>query len=158
MAERQADAPEFWFYQIETEPVGDVIAALCERILARGWRAAIKIAGSDNIGRLDGHLWTFRANSFLPHGRSDAVFAARQPLLLCGADNAVPANAPDCVLLWGAPIPAALSGVQRVVILLDPADPDAVAAARAQWRTLKGSGAAISYWRQDADGKWQKQG
>jgi DNA polymerase-3 subunit chi len=58
------------------------------------------------------------------------------------------------VLVGGAealPIPS-----EPVVILLfDGRDEDQLTAARGQWTTLKGAGAALSYWR-EGPGGWEK--
>jgi DNA polymerase-3 subunit chi len=47
-------------------------------------------------------------------------------------------------------------GLERVCILFDGHDPDAVAAARGQWRRLTAAGLAAQFWADDS-GRWEKQ-
>ena len=44
----------------------------------------------------------------------------------------------------------------RVVYVFDGRDAEAVARARAEWQAAKARGDAVSYWQQDADGRWQQ--
>jgi len=41
-------------------------------------------------------------------------------------------------------------------VIFDGADADRLAAARAQWQELKAGGHALTYWEEDATGKWIK--
>jgi DNA polymerase-3 subunit chi len=43
-----------------------------------------------------------------------------------------------------------------VVFIFDGRDADALARARAQSQLARGSGHSVSYWQQDADGRWQQ--
>jgi DNA polymerase-3 subunit chi len=40
--------------------------------------------------------------------------------------------------------------------VFDGRDQDAVARARAAWQEAKARGDTVSYWQQDADGRWQQ--
>jgi DNA polymerase-3 subunit chi len=44
----------------------------------------------------------------------------------------------------------------RVAYVFDGHDQDAVARARAEWQAAKAKGHAVSYWQQDAEGRWQQ--
>jgi DNA polymerase III subunit chi len=46
----------------------------------------------------------------------------------------------------------------RVVVLFDGRDPAALSDARGAWRRAKELGHDAAYWRQSAQGKWEKQG
>src|SRR5215475_1591946 len=65
--------------------------------------------------------------------------AGGQPILLTlGGDN--PNGAAVRFLIDGAPMPADAESYQRIVLLVDGEDPDAVAAARARWSEGKAKG------------------
>ncbi|MND05642.1 DNA polymerase III subunit chi [compost metagenome] len=49
-----------------------------------------------------------------------------------------------------------LAGYDRVVVMFDAADAEAVAKARAAWKSAAGEHEA-TYWRQDDNGRWTKQ-
>jgi DNA polymerase-3 subunit chi len=60
-------------------------------------------------------------------------------------------------LLEGATMPGDLSAYQRVVLLFDGDDPDAVEAARARWSEVKSAGFEVTYWQADDKGAWRRQ-
>jgi DNA polymerase-3 subunit chi len=102
-------------------------------------------------------LWTFRDDSFLPHGTAREAEARQQPILLTvGADN--PNGAVVRFLVDGAPVPADAEVYQRIVLIFDGEDPDAVTAARERWGEAKRKGFDVTYWQADAEGRWQRMG
>ena len=106
------------------------------------------------IERLDQWLWTYREDSFLPHGPASEPGAPRQPIVLtAGPEN--PNKAQALFLVEGAPTED-MDGYERCIVLFDGADESALARARSQWKAVKASGATVSYWKQQARG-WEKQ-
>ncbi len=150
------DTPgEIWFYHLERSALEPVLAELLERTLKRGWRAVVRSPDPQRITFLDDALWTYRDDSFLPHGRVDEPMAERQPILLSSSEES-PNDAHVLFLLDGAEL-GALAGYERRLYLFDGRDEAQLARARERWREAKGSGAAVSYWRQTDIG-WEKQG
>ncbi len=147
-------APEFWFYHLESQPLQAVLPVLVEKTLARGWRALLRFSTSERLDAIDGALWTYRDESFLPHGSTRDGHSDRQPALLT-LDDANPNGAAVLFLLEAAEErePERFS---RVIRLFDGADEEAKALARAEWKRAKAAGFAVSYWRQDAGGAWKK--
>ena len=148
-------ACEVWFYHLERTGLDQALPELLEKTVARGWRALVRCAGRDRLEHLDGWLWSYRDDSFLPHGTLEAPEAARQPVLLTtAAENTNAAQA--LFLIDGAGSPP-LDGYERCVVLFDGRDATALAAAREQWREVKAQGRSASYWRQSEEGAWRKQ-
>src|SRR4030095_10761086 len=105
---------------------------LLERSLERGWRVVVQASSDERVEALDAHLWTYRDDSFLPHGTPKEAEAAEQPILITsGGDNVNGAQVR--LLVDGAALPADMAAYQRLVLLFDGDDPDAVAAARECW-------------------------
>jgi len=75
-------------------------------------------------------------------------------VLLTTATGAAP-NRPDALMTvdGAAADPAELAALQRLWVLFDGADADAMARARAQWKALVGAGVVAEYWAQDG-GAW----
>jgi DNA polymerase-3 subunit chi len=145
---------EVWFYHLERTSLEQALPELLEKTLARGWKAIVRAREPARLDHLDQHLWTFRDDSFLPHGPAGEPHAARQPILLTTAlDNP---NGAEALLLVDGADAGDLAGYARVMVLFDGGDEAALAAARAQWSVLKAAGAALSYWRQQGRG-WEKQ-
>ena len=59
-------------------------------------------------------------------------------------------------LIDGAPVPADAAAYERIVLLFDGEDDDAVAAARARWSEAKAQGFDVTYWQPDEQGRWVK--
>ena len=145
---------EVWFYHLERTGLDQALPELLEKTLARSWRALVRTREADRIEHMDGWLWSYRDESFLPHGLAEEPNAARQPVLLTtGEENLNEAHA--LFLLDGAE-PGDLSPFARCVVLFDGRDEAALAVARAQWSQVKGAGYPVSYWKQQARG-WEKQ-
>ncbi len=148
-------ACEVWFYHLERTSLDQALPDLLEKTLARGWRAMVRCTGVDRLEHLDGWLWSYRDESFLPHGTEDAPNAERQPVLLTIAAQNV--NGAAVAFLVDGAEPPALDGLQRCVVLFDGRDEAATAAARTRWREVKAAGHPAAYWRQSEEGAWRKQ-
>lgn len=145
---------EVLFYHLEHQPLERVLPALLERTLERGWRAVVQCASEERCDALDTLLWTFREESFLPHGTARDGPAASQPIYLT-ADDTNPNGAQVRFLVDGSPA-GALEGYVRIVYLLDGRDPAALEQARAEWKRAKAKGLDVTYWQQTRDGRWQR--
>jgi DNA polymerase III subunit chi len=148
---------EMLFYHLEHQPLERVLPTLLEKSLERGWRVVVQASSEERIEALDAHLWTFRDDSFLPHGTWREAEARSQPILLTvNPDN--PNGAAVRFLIEGAMIPEDAEAYQRIVLIFDGEDPDAVAAARERWRESKAKGFDVTYWQTDGEGRWQRMG
>jgi len=145
---------EALFYHLTAFPLERALPDLLERTLARGWRAVVRCGSAERLEALDRHLWTYRDESFLPHGGAEAGAAARQPIYLTTGDE-VPNEADALFLVDGADADAAtFAAFERVVILFAGDDEAAVALARTQWKRATDSVKA-TYWQQDGT-RWTK--
>jgi DNA polymerase-3 subunit chi len=147
---------EILFYHLQRQPLERVLPTLIEKSLERGWRVVVQ-AAEERIEALDAHLWTFRDDSFLPHGTWREATVSEQPVVLTVRDDN-PNGAAVRFLIDGAPVPADATAYQRIVLLFDGEDPDAVAAARARWSEGKAQGFEVTYWQTDEQGRWQRMG
>jgi DNA polymerase-3 subunit chi len=146
---------EILFYHLQRQPIEKVLPALLEKSLARGWRVVVQASSDERVDALDAHLWTYRDDAFLPHGTDREGEAAAQPVLLTTAEDN-PNGAKVRFLIDGAPLPDEADAYDRIVLLFDGDDPDAVAAARERWTSAKAKGFAVTYWQTDEDGRWQQ--
>jgi DNA polymerase-3 subunit chi len=145
---------EVYFYHLENRSLEQVLPTLLERSLERGWRAAVQAASKERVEALNTLLWTFREDSFLPHGAASDGAPAVQPIYLTD-DEDNPNEAAVRFLVDGAALGDA-SGYVRVVHMFDGRDAGAVGRAREAWAAAKEKGFAVSYWQQDGDGRWQQ--
>jgi len=96
---------EILFYHLQHQPLERVLPTLLEKSLERGWRVVVQTASEERAEALDAHLWTFRDDSFLPHGTWREGDAREQPILLTLHDDN-PNGARVRFLIDGAPLPA----------------------------------------------------
>lgn len=147
---------EILFYNLKGQTLERVLPSLLQKSLERGWRVVVQASSEERVDALDAHLWTWRDDAFLPHGTCRDSEAAEQPIVLTAtAEN--PNGAAVRFLVDGANLVADATNYQRIVLLFDGDDPEAVEIARARWNDARASGAEVTYWKADADGRWQRQ-
>jgi DNA polymerase III subunit chi len=149
---------EIRFFHLERRTPEQALPELVQDAFAQRRKIIVEAPDDDALNRMDERLWTFADESFLPHAIANDGESFRQPILLTKAsDNR---NGADVrFLLGGAKAGASLEVspiAAQIVILFNGSDEQEIAAARAQWVELKAAGRAISYWRQDAEGVWEK--
>jgi len=145
---------EISFYHLERTALEMALPRILDKALAAGMRSVV-VAGSDErVAALNTALWTYDANSFLPHGSAEDGPAAAQPVYLTTFEEN-PNDAKVLALVDGVEV-ADLAAFDRVLDLFDGHDPDAVQAARARWKTLKDAGHDLTYWQQTEQGGWAK--
>ena len=136
------------FYQLSATPLERVLPRICERLLETGERLLI-VAAPEQLDRLDQLLWTYKADSFLPHAKADSDAPERQPILLAADANAAN-EARNIALADGQWREEALQ-FDRTFYFFDK---EGAEAARQAWRQLGGrDGVERRYWRQE-NGKW----
>jgi DNA polymerase-3 subunit chi len=146
---------EVLFYHLQEQSLEQVLPNLLERTLGRGWRAVVRAGSDARVEALDQHLWSFSDESFLPHGTA-GKHAARQPIYLTTGDD-VP-NAADVLFLVDGMDAETLEGFVRCVDLFDGNDEQAVVAARGRYARARAAGHDVTYWKQSAQGRWEKAG
>lgn len=145
---------EILFYHLTESKLEDALPPLLDKSVERGWRVVVQTGSVEKRDALDTHLWTYRDESFLPHGTDEQPNAADQPMLLTsGPDNA---NAATVRFLIDGAEPPPLEGYDRVIFMFDGYNQPELKAAREHWKRLKGEGHQLTYWQQNNDGRWVK--
>ena len=149
---------EILFYHLERASLESVLPGLLEKTLERGWKAVVRASSRERVEAIDGLLWTYREDSFLPHAAGgDPDFTARQPIFVTdGAET--PNRAEVLFLIDGASAERdELSSFVRCVTIFDGGDAAAVNEARAFWKRAKEAGDEATYWKQSDSGRWETQ-
>ena len=144
---------EIWFYHLETQPLERALPALLEKTLERGWRAVVETSSRERATAIDTLLWTYRDDSFLPHGIAGDESDPNQPVLITMDEGN--ANAANVRFFVDRAVPRSGDGYERIFFLFSGHDPDAVTEARAAWKQLL-EGNTLAYWQQDESGRWVK--
>ncbi|MGQ0677729.1 MAG: DNA polymerase III subunit chi [Rhodospirillales bacterium] len=150
---------EIRFYHLERATLERALPTMLERVLDRGQRALVVVGSKERLEALNAHLWTYRPDSFLPHGTAADGFAPDQPVLLATAGDPAamgePPNRAEVLFLADGARAGALEHFKLCAELFDGTDGEAVAAARRRWRDYKDAGHRLTYWRQTDQG-WKE--
>ena len=144
---------EYWFYHLEASTIEGVLPGLLEKTLQKGWRALVKLP-EDQIKEMDDYLWTYRDDSFLPHGRDDEPLSAQQPITLSA--DIMDADGHQAVFLLGGSDLDDMAGVERCLVMINGRVETDVMRERRRWKALKETGAKLAYYQQNERGGWEK--
>ena len=146
---------EVLFYHLQDMTLENVLPPLLEKSLERGWRVVVQSTSEERADALDAHLWTYRDDSFLPHATWRVGDAAEQPIVLTAGEGN-PNSASVRFLVDNSGLPADCDAYQRLVLVFNGDDGDALAAARGAWTDCKTRGFEVTYWQADERGRWQR--
>lgn len=146
---------EIGFYHLTRLTLDQALPRLLERALASGGRALVLAGSSERVEALNAHLWTYDERGWLPHGAGRDGFAEDQPIWL--SEREENPNGAGLLFMLDSVEPSFVGAFSRAFDLFDGADEEAVAAARRRWAAWKAAGHALTYWRQDERGGWQRQ-
>ena len=144
------------FYHLRTTPLEKALSGLLVKALDGGMRAVVLAGSDERVEALCAVLWTFDPASFLPHGAAVDGSPDQQPIYLTTVEENP--NGADLLVITDGIEPAYLDSFDRCADIFDGNDPEAVTAARARWRRLRETGHTLAYWRQTAQGGWEKGG
>jgi DNA polymerase-3 subunit chi len=146
---------EVLFYHLQDMSLENVLPPLLEKSIERGWRVVVQSTSEERTDALDAHLWTYRDDSFLPHATWRVADAPEQPIVLIAGEGN-PNGATVRFLVDSAALPADSDAYQRLVLVFNGEDSDALAAARSAWTDCKSRGFDVTYWQADERGRWQR--
>ena len=144
-----------FFYHLTQHSLEETLPTLLGKALGAGWKVAVRGSDTGRMEWLDQRLWLGGEDSFLPHGLIGGPHDALQPVLLtCGPQSP---NSPGCLMtVDGAGVsPEEVGALERVCILFDGHDQEALETARNQWRSLTAAKCKAQYWS-DESGRWEK--
>jgi DNA polymerase-3 subunit chi len=140
------------FYHLQSSPLERALPPLLERVLAAGHRAVVLAASEARIEALASLLWTFRPDSWLPHGTRKDGLPDQHPVWLTEQDENP--NGADVVVLTEGMV-TARTEFARCLDIFDGANEEALGAARGRWKEAKNLGHELHYWQQTETG-WQE--
>jgi len=160
MAQEGEKGSEVMFYHLVQRPLEQVLPVLLHKTLERGWRGLVRCGNPLRLRPLSDAIWSWRQESFIPHGvRGQDGHEEMQPILLAEADlREVPNGANILFCVEGAePEEEDFARFERICVLFPQADALLLEKARGLWRELKERGdVQLTYWQQDARGRWER--
>ncbi|NKB51293.1 MAG: DNA polymerase III subunit chi [Rhizobiaceae bacterium] len=151
---------EILFYHLTQNTFQQALPGLLERCLEREWKVTIQLEDASARDQLNDHLWTYRDDSFLPHGAESAAQSKAtdspesHPIWLTTTTENP--NDSSVRFLIGGAVPGSTENYDRLIYLFDGHDEEAVSSARERWKIEKKAGHELTYWQQDEEGRWRK--
>jgi DNA polymerase-3 subunit chi len=145
---------EIRFYHLQRTSLERALPVLLEKTLERGWRAIVMTRSGERVESLNGLLWTYRNDGFLPHGSAEDGNAALQPIWLTDTDENP--NAANVLFLTDGAVSQNVGMFELCCELFDDSDAETVSAARGRWSAYLDAGHHLTYWQQNAGGGWEK--
>lgn len=145
---------EIRFYHLQRTQLEHALPGILAQAYKRGMRAVVRLGSKDMVKTIDQTLWTYKADSFLPHGAGALEKAKDQPIWLTTKEENP--NQANLLILADGATAEDLSGFDLCCNMFDGNDPDALQTAREYWKTLKETQAVLKYFQQDDTGRWQE--
>lgn len=145
---------EISFYHLQKSPLETVLPRLLEKTFEGGNRAVVMVGSTERVEFLNNILWTYKKESWLPHGNAKDGNSESQPIWLTTEDE----NPNDATFLFLADGAHSenIKSFERCFELFDGNDPDAVTMARDRWKVYLEAGHDVTYWSQNDQGGWEK--
>ena len=108
------------FYVLQKNASGNRYMLACriaEKAWQQGHRVLIHTQSGDDANHMDRLLWTFRDQSFVPHGLLETADRALNPVLIGSGDDA--GDEPDVLVNLTEQVPQFFSRFERVAECLD---------------------------------------
>ncbi len=144
------------FYHLQKWPLETALPKLLEKTLEAGKRAVIMASTPERVEALNALLWTYRQDSWLPHGSAKDGEAEDQPVWLTERDENP--NQASFLFLTDGARSEHLGEFERCFELFDGNDEEAKQAARQRWKDYEAAGHDLAYWRQTDVGGWEQGG
>jgi DNA polymerase-3 subunit chi len=145
---------EISFYHLQTAVLEQALPKLLEKTLTEGKRALVLTSSVKRVEALNEHLWTYDAESWLPHGSAIDGDAKDQPVWLSSDDENL--NRAEFLFLVDGATSDRVAEFDRCFEIFDGRDDEAVVAARMRWKAYAVAGHVLTYWLQNKVGGWEK--
>ena len=142
------------FYHLIRSPLEKALPEILDKALKAGLRVVVMAGSPERVAYLDSLLWTWQADSWLPHGTARDGDADLQPVFITDQDDNP--NSATMLVMTDGVIPDDVSRFERALTLFDGKDDDAVQQARGLWKTWKDQGFELVYYQQTEQGGWQE--
>lgn len=145
---------EIRFYHLRTKTAEQALPEILMKALESGRRVVVKTADDKAAASLNDYLWTYNADSFLPHGINKDGNGPGQPVwITAGNDNP---NGADTIIATGGAVPEKPEDFKLCCEMLEDRETEQLAAARQRWKSYKERGFDLTYWQQTDRGGWEK--
>lgn len=141
------------FYHLQKSSLEQVLPVLAEKVYATGKRLLIKTDLSAKAEYLNNLLWTYRTDSWLPHGDENDGNETEQPIFITTQHANL--NQAEMIMLVDGGTIEEIQSFERCLNLFNGHDEQALQQARNLWKAVVEAGFEAYYWQQNDAGKWE---
>ena len=141
------------FYHLQKSTLDQVLPVLVEKVYTSGKRLLIKTVLAERADYINTLLWTYKPDSWLPHGTQTDGFETEQPVFITAAEGNL--NKAEMIMLTDGGTFEEIQSFERCLNLFNGHDEAAVQSARDLWKSVVHAGCEAYYWQQNDNGKWE---
>ncbi|MFD2207812.1 DNA polymerase III subunit chi [Kiloniella antarctica] len=147
---------EVRFYHLTKTSLDEALPKMLEKVIERGQKAVVFSADERRLEELNQSLWSYRPESFLPHGTKRDGGIESHPIWLTTKSDDL--DTAEVVFIVHGASPERLENetIKLCAILFDGNNSSAVQDAREFWKELKAADHELTYWQQNVRGSWEK--
>lgn len=143
------------FYHLQTQRLDQALPLLLEKAREQGHNIVVMMDNNTEVERMVGHLWTYKADNFLPHGAKKDGYDDQQPIWITDQDENP--NKASVLFLTQGRTSSDIGDYDLCCEVFDGRNNEAVSQARTRWAAYKEQGYDLTYWQQSETGQWNKQ-
>lgn len=142
------------FYQLSKTPIERALPKLLEKVYTSGLRVLVLCENKDKMDLMNNTLWTFSSGAFLPHGYEGDPL--RHPIWLSLSPDNV--NTADIILVTSGLMIPPSAPYKKCLDMFDGSNDEKVQQARVRYMEYQTRQCPLTFWKQDDEGAWKKQG
>lgn len=154
MTEPAPVSTEVRFYHLQKQTLDQALPLILEKAIKTGKNIVVRLSNEKEVAHMNTLLWSYKAESFMPHGTQKEGVPHKQPIWLTDQDEN-PNNAKILVLTQGTESEH-IHDYDLCCEMLDGRSQAQIDAARKRWKIYKEQGYQVTYWMQTLDGAWEQ--
>ncbi|MDC9701774.1 MAG: DNA polymerase III subunit chi [Alphaproteobacteria bacterium] len=145
---------QVYFYRLEVGSFESVLPRLLQKVLERGWFAVVQAVSPEVVKSIDSVLWTYSADSFLPHSADMDFFPSEQPVFL--TSTLANPNESQVRFFLNCEPEMPFSDYERLVCIFDNFHEERLSVISRVGQKARSEGHEVICWVQTEKGKWVK--
>tara|TARA_B100001741_G_scaffold301024_1_gene288856 strand:- start:137 stop:601 length:465 start_codon:yes stop_codon:yes gene_type:complete len=143
---------ELFFYQLQVSKTYEVLPKLLEKTLEKRKRALVLGQSDEEVIRLSELLWSYKADSWLPHGSIEEPFSEKHPVLL--SKNVCTVNDATFLFVLNGVLPNSIEAFERCSVLCDEHAIESISSLRKKYSKNTKNKYHVTFWQEDRNGRW----
>ena len=143
---------ELFFYYLNVSKTYEVLPKLLEKTLEKRKRALVLGQSDEEVKRLSELLWSYKADSWLPHGSIEEPFSEKHPILL--SKKLCPVNGATFLFILNGAFPNSIETFERCSVLCDEHATDTISSLQKKYSKNMKEKYHVTSWQEDRNGGW----